>query len=602
MENSKEKIVLKYAKLKPVTDPGAEYDGFAPGQTILPKGYLYEEGRLPFLVDTLLDRDVAVKLRDGATIYVDIYRPVDSDEHKVPAILTWGPAGKRGRNNMLDNMGGKKPEGFNEKIVGYIKQGRDIDIRMGPPDEAQPRLGIPMNATTGLQAWECPDPAFYVARGYAMVNADPRGCYASEGDVWHFGFKDAMDMYDTVEFLAAQPWCTGKVGTAGASWYAMTQWCLASQEEVPPHLAAIAPHEGEGDLYRDEYMRGGIPACDGTTNAAGRTYGEGSIEDIGAMIKAYPFYNSYWEDKRWKFENITIPVYEVASYSSQMHCRGALDGFRKIKSENKWLRIHNTQEWVDLYSLSANNELCRFFDRFLKGQDNGFEETPRVRLTVLDPGGVDQIGLPEDNFPPSRTYYKKLYLNAQMGRLDEQPVQQEGAAAYDSEHGACQVRFLYQFEHDTKLVGFPMIQFWAECQGYDDMDVFSRLTKLDADGNVLFQNSIVFRYSGTESKLRVSMRELDPELSTEYEPVQAFRRVQKLSPGEIVQVRTGFWPIGMQFHRGEQLELTLSGYDYSPSYPFDRPNKQPDNHGRHIFHCGGRYDSYLAIPILPGKE
>ena len=58
----------------------------------------------------------------------------------------------------------------------------------------------------------------------------------------------------------------------------------------------------------------------------------------------------------------------------------------------------------------------------------------------------------------------------------------------------------------------------------------------------------------------------------------------------------------MQFHRGEQLELTLSGYDYSPSYPFDRPNKQPDNHGRHIFHCGGRYDSYLAIPILPGKE
>ena len=181
-------------------------------------------------------------------------------------------------------------------------------------------------------------------------------------------------------------------------------------------------------------------------------------------------------------------------------------------------------------------------------------------------------------------------------------MQQEGAAAYDSEHGACQVRFLYQFEHDTKLVGFPMIQFWAECQGYDDMDVFSRLTKLDADGNVLFQNSIVFRYSGTESKLRVSMRELDPELSTEYEPVQAFRRVQKLSPGEIVQVRTGFWPIGMQFHRGEQLELTLSGYDYSPSYPFDRPNKQPDNHGRHIFHCGGRYDSYLAIPILPGKE
>lgn len=596
-----EKIVFEYAKLKPITDPESEYDGFEPGRVIIPKGYLYEEGRMPFPVDVLLDRDVAVRLRDGTTIYVDVYRPVDSDDNKVPALLNWGPAGKRGRNNMLDSLGGTPPEGYGDLILSYIKQGRDIDVRMGPPHVAKRRLGIPSDATTGLQAWECPDPAFYVARGYAMVNADPRGCYMSEGNVLHFGSLDAADMYDMVEFLAVQPWCTGKVGTCGASWYAMTQWCLAAGEEVPPHLAAIAPHEGEGDLYRDEYMRGGIPACDGTTNAAGRTFGAGSIEDIGAMIKKYPLMNSYWEDKRWKFENITVPVYEVASYSSQMHCRGALDGFRKISSENKWLRIHNTQEWVDMYSLAANNDLCRFFDKFLKGIDNGFEETPRVRLAVLDPGGVDQLCLPEDNFPPERTYYKKLYLNAETGLLDETPAQSEAVASYDSEHGACQVCFTYQFEHDTKIVGFPMIQFWCECEGYDDMDVFARLTKTDADGNPQFQNSVVFLYSGTEAKLRVSMRELDPELSTEYEPVQAFRRVQKLKAGEIVPVQTGFWPTGMQFHRGDKLELTLSGYDYSPNYPFDRPNKQPDNHGIHKYHCGGKFESYIAIPILPDK-
>ncbi len=599
----KEKIVFEYAKLKPVTDPESEYDGFEPGRVVLPKGYIYEEGRMPFLVDTILERDVEVVLRDGTKIYVDIYRPMDSDTKKVPALLTWGPAGKRGRNNMLDNIGfDQSNEEENQARMEYVKCGRDIELRMGLPRKTPKRLGIPMDATSGLQAWECQDPAWWVKMGYAMVNADPRGCYMSEGNVLHFGSLDAYDMYDTVEFLGVQSWCNGKVGTCGASWYAMTQWCLASTLPTPPHLAAIAPHEGEGDLYRDEYMRGGIPAQDGTCNAAGRTFGDGSIEDISAMIEKYPLYNDYWEDKRWKFENITVPVYEVASYSSQMHCRGALDGFRKIKTENKWLRIHNKQEWVDLWDPASNADLCRFFDRFLKGEDNGFEETPRVRLTVLDPGGVDQIGLPEDNFPPERTVYKKLYLDAKNGTLSETPVEEYGVAEYDSEHGCCQVRFTYTFEKDTKLVGFPMIRYFAECIGHDDMDVFARITKTDASGEALFQDSVVFGYSGTESKLRVSMRELDESLSTEYEPVQSFRHPQKLTAGEVVEVDTGFWPTGMQFHRGQKLELTLSGYDYAPDYPFDRPNKKPDNHGIHRFHCGGEYASYLAIPILPDKS
>ena len=66
----------------------------------------------------------------------------------------------------------------------------------------------------------------------------------------------------------------------GSSWYAMTQWCAASYN--PPHLAAISPWEGEGDLYRDEYMRGGIPMS--AMPATGRTFGFGSIEDIAKMM------------------------------------------------------------------------------------------------------------------------------------------------------------------------------------------------------------------------------------------------------------------------------------------------------------------------------
>lgn len=81
----------------------------------------------------------------------------------------------------------------------------------------------------------------YVRAGYAVVSQDSRGRYASEGDyvpftVPHTG--DAEDGYDSVEWLAGQPWCNGRVGTLGGSYDAWMQWQLARLR--PPHLGAMA--------------------------------------------------------------------------------------------------------------------------------------------------------------------------------------------------------------------------------------------------------------------------------------------------------------------------------------------------------------------------
>ncbi len=590
------------------------FEGLVQGTTILPAGYCFEPGRRPFPVDTVLDRDVAVTMRDGIKIYCDIYRPVGDEP--VPAILSWGPAGKRGMNNMLDGMGmgpggpggpegdmpgapDMPPPGGPEGDGGMGSfgdwAGRGDMPKMPVTHNSPPRMGIPKTALSGLQAWESLDPAEWVQYGYAIVCADARGCYMSEGDVRYFGKLDAEDIYDTVEALADMPWCSGKVAMGGSSWYAMVQWCAASY--APPHLAAISPWEGEGDLYRDEYMRGGIPMS--AMPATGRTFGYGSIEDISIMMDKYPLYNEYWEDKSWNFENITIPCYIVGSLGSQMHCRGAFDGFRRVSTENKWLRVHNQQEWVDLYDPENQADLRRFFDHFLKGKNNGWENTPHVRLSILDPGGTDRVNVPMDTFPLPRQELKKYYLDAADGQLKPENSAASAAAANEVSEEAGKTSFKLEFTEDTTLLGYCKLKLWVEAQGYDDMDLFVRIQKTNDMGEILYQDSICFLYSGPDAMLRVSLRELDSEKSTENEPVQTIKTVQKLQPGEVVPVEMAFWPTSMVFHAGETLELVVAGFDYMPSRPQDRPTSVVDNKGTHVIHTGGDYDSYLLLPTIP---
>ena len=206
------------------------------------------------------------------------------------------------------------------------------------------------------------------------------------------------------------------------------------------------------DRYEDEYMRGGIPNFSYARPCM--SYGLNQMENLQAMMHKYPLMNAYWEDKRAQFEKIRVPAYVVASYSSELHTRGSIEGFRRMSSTDKWLRIHNTQEWPDLYDPKYSEDLCKFFDHYLKGIDNGWEKTPRVRMAVLDPSGVGTVGVtyepqpgpgpvsylqdangsrhpyptpiidvphksgkaelerPEDSFPLARQQLKRLYLNA----------------------------------------------------------------------------------------------------------------------------------------------------------------------------------------------
>ena len=101
---------------------------------------------------------------------------------------------------------------------------------------------------------------FFADHGYAVVAQDVRGRADSDGD-WEPWINEFDDGYATVEWIADQPWCTGKVGTLGGSYEGWVQWAAASRH--PPHLAAMVTSGSPGRWFRDwPYRFGAFFASD----------------------------------------------------------------------------------------------------------------------------------------------------------------------------------------------------------------------------------------------------------------------------------------------------------------------------------------------------
>ncbi len=165
----------------------------------------------------VVERDVAVPMRDGVVLRADVFRP--DAPGKFPGLLA---------------------------LSAYGKDSQSVPI------PAQP-----INSWVFDHNVEAGDIEFFVQRGYAYVIPDERGLGKSEG-AWNgpFSVQEQEDGHDIVEWIAAQDWCSGKVGMMGISWFGMIQRFIAAQ--APPHLAAIFPYEAANDLYGVAYEGGVI--------------------------------------------------------------------------------------------------------------------------------------------------------------------------------------------------------------------------------------------------------------------------------------------------------------------------------------------------------
>ena len=559
MKQGREEIEILWRSGKTLEQ--GEYPGLRPGTSV-------EE-------DLVIERDVAVVMRDGVPIYVDVYRPQGAA--KAPGIIAWSPYGKH---------------------------------QTGPAvfDRYPNRTCVPPGVPGRWAKFEAPDPSYWCRHGYAVINPDTRGALMSEGDLYTIGGKEAEDMHDLIEWIGVQPWCNGKVGMSGNSWLAQCQWYAAATR--PPHLAAIAPWEGWSDLYRENVALGGITTE--PTNWidfvwSGLLFTRTRIEDCPGMADKYPLWNSYWDEKQAKHAQSQVPAYVVASWNSRLHSRGSFEGFKQLGSKDKWLRIHDGWEWPDYYTPENVEDLRRFFDRYLKGLDNGWEKTPRVRMAIMDqprdkPSTTYRA---EGEWPLARTVHQPLYLDAASNRMNRKPVNSASSIAYHATEG--QASFDFTFEQDTELTGHMSLRLWVEARaGKDggtppsDIDLFVVAQKIGRDGR-----RVDFRTYGVgwlaepaRGFLRVSHRELDPVRSKPGQPWHTHAREQLLSPGEIVLVDIEFWPMGCQWHSGETIRVLVSGHPilHVGDPVTGEPLRSSRNRGEHVIWTGGRYDAQLLIP------
>ena len=448
-----------YIPSEPLVAGGERYgllSNFDPGTRTLKAGTCLAPHYSALPVDIVFDKDVAVTLRDGTVIYVDVFRPVGTE--KVPVIVAFSPYGKG--------------QGSSTSAVGVFAM-----------------VGLDNSIVSGLQKFEGPDPAYWCAHGYAICNPDIRGVMESQGDSVLWDRQEGRDAYDLIEWLGVQEWSNGRIAMSGTSYLAATQWFTAAEQ--PSHLAAINPWEGMSDTYRDLVMRGGMPDTGFAKQLRDVSFrGHGQKEDIVAEAEQYPLMNELWENKIPQYEKITVPAYVVSSYSNTLHVQGTFRAWRRMSSKEKWLRIHNTQEWPDYYDERNREDLLCFFDHFLKGVDNHWEQTPQVRYSLLDLEGGDQVAIGADAFPPEGVSPTKFYLDADTRALGVEASSKKAAVRYVVGSTPGSVSFIHVFNDETVLVGYPKAHLWVEADGADDMDLFVLVQKLDVHGTPLAQFTV----------------------------------------------------------------------------------------------------------------
>ena len=517
----------------------------------------------------MCDQDVPVVMRDGVTIYCDIYRPKNTEE-KVPVIISWSWFGKR------------PGEGMSEWQI----------------------MGVPPHTVSRLAKFESSDPLYWCYQGYAVANVDVRGAGHSEGNVHMFTHQDGEDGYDFVEWIAQQWWCNGKVGMTGNSGVAMHQWGIAAQQ--PPHLEAIAPWESTTDLYRESFYEGGVPALSFNKFISAQVTGTAGVDSQVDMAIKYPLMNGYWEDKRPDFSKVKCAVYQTAGFS-HFHLRGSINAFRKCRSKRKWLRAHRDFEWPDTYNPDNLEDLKRFYDRYLKGIHNGWELTPRVRIDIMDAYDCDyQVRREEREFPFKRTEYTKFYLDASDNNnltMHREPVATEACVKYDSVNG--EVCFDMAFEEDTEITGYIYLHLFVAAESYNNMDMFINIQKADADGNWIPWYTLDEPHPGAWGKCRVSHREISEEESLIIDgvmvnPVMAHKRELPIEAGEIVPVDIEIVPTARMYHKGEKLRIQIAGRYIREGW-FEPLAWDQDNKGNHIIYTGGQYESFIQCPVIPPK-
>lgn len=556
----------------------------------------------------IVEKDVFVTMRDGVRIATDVYRPEGAE--KVPALLALGPYGKELQALSLTLPPQARPSPLWD---GCIEAG---DIRR------------------------------IVANGYAHIIADVRGTGQSEGELCGNyntgGHGEGQDIYDLVEWIAAQPWCSGNVGMVGISYYASVQ--ILGAAENPPHLKAIFCNGGHFDLYELAY-HGGIlwfmprASREGRGGDSGiavrevvsRTLRDTPPEELKARVaerladpdianwpnlvhlvnypktrELYfdfvmnPTNGPFYEENAplAKAHTVTIPTYIQTKWGRGWTVEGHINTFHALKGPKK-LDLQPLPPMQERPYHESHEEMFRWYDYWLKGIDNGIMDEPPVNVFVEGKRAWRQA----DQWPLPERQLTEFYLRPR-GRLSRTSEALPTASAPPD--GFYQAPMTVTSTVETLRWTSPAFEEPVEMTGSGALNVF---VSIDSDDTNLIAKLYDVAPNGarqlvTSGYLKASHRELDPEKSRPDAPFHPHTRAVPVPPGEIIEYAILLYPFSNQFKPGHRLELDLScNESFTDSHAALLP---PDSYhlpsGRAVSHKIYRdsaHPSRLILPVIP---
>ena len=574
-----------------------------------------------------IEWDAPIPMDDGIVLRADVFRPPTPGRY--PVLLSYGPYAK----------GLAFQEGFSGGWDRLVNVHPDV-----------------LEGTSAKYAnFEVIDPEQWVPDGYVCVRVDARGAGSSPGFLDPKSIRETQDIYQCIEWAAVQPWCSGKVGMTGISYFATNQWYVASLQ--PPHLTAICAWEGAADYYRDNTHHGGILSQFLTTlypwavwrvqhgvgerGLRSRVTGEpvaGRLElsdeeraanrvDIERSLLAHPLDDEYYSKRSARWDKVTVPFLSAANWGGQgLHPRGNFEAFTRAASSQKWLEVHGLSHWTHFYTAYGVSLQKRFFGHFLKGEDTGWDRQPPVQLQVRH---VDRFELRhEQTWPLERTRWTRFRLDpADMSLC----IEDSASAGHGQGRSPARSSITYDpmgegvtfrsppLATETEITG-PVSATLVVSSATRDADLFLVLRVFRPDGEeVVFQGSNDPHVPVGLGWLRASHRKLDRALSQPGRPWHTHDELQWLEPGVPVPVEVEIWPTCIVVPAGYRIGLTVRGCDYRwsgppvrvpgigyemsgvgpflHSHPVDRP---PAIYGAPVtLHFDQPSSASLLLPVIP---
>jgi predicted acyl esterase len=339
---------------------------------------------------------------------------------------------------------------------------------------------------------------------------------------------------------------------------------------------------------------------------------------FGDEIQAHPLDDDYHRERSPIWDKVVTPFLSAGNWGGQgLHPRGNFEGYIRAASKEKWLEVHGIEHWTEFYTDYGVQLQKRFFDFFLKGDQESWNTQAKVQLQVRHPDRFEVRA--EEEWPIPRTQWTKYYIDLATRGLSENIPDAAHQVSFETMGEGLTFRSP-PLDKAMEITGPSALKLGLS-SSTADADVFVILQVFTPGGDeVVFQGAIDPHTPIGQGWLRASHRKLDEKLSEPYRPYHTHDEIQPLTPGEKVELDVEIWPTSIVVPKGYRFAICIRGKDYEYSGesggrlsnfknelkgcgPFlhDDPRDRPADtfNGTSTLHSDPDNPAFVLLPIIP---